>query len=141
MSLICSCSMCKSLKEMGFNHREWFWSTQRLLYCGSEIDTTYNDLYDYDWNLDVTVTPAICNKRRRIGLDANIVAAARLSVSGPNNPNFGVEMIRIIYSNTTRISTKKRHVCFYSSWNIIILLLLPLTKNTHSVKRNQLIFD
>ena len=31
--------------------------------------TTYNDLYDYDWNLDGTVTRIICNKQYRIGVD------------------------------------------------------------------------
>ena len=49
--------------------------------------TTYNDLYDYDWNLDGTVTRAIFNKRYRIGLDANIARAPWLAVKGPNNPN------------------------------------------------------
>ena len=49
--------------------------------------TTYNDLYDYDWNLDGTVTRVIFNKRYRIGLDANIATAPWLSVKGPNNPN------------------------------------------------------
>ena len=73
---------------MSFNHREWFWSTQRLLYCGSEIDTTYNDLYDYDWNLDDTVTRSICNKRCRIGLNANTAVAVRSSVRAPSNLNF-----------------------------------------------------
>ena len=48
----------------------------------------YNDLYDYDWNLDGTVTRVICNKRYRMSLDANISTATRSSVSGPNNLKF-----------------------------------------------------
>ena len=48
----------------------------------------YNDSYYYDWKLDGTATREICNKRCRMGLDVNIVAAARSSARGHNNPNF-----------------------------------------------------
>ena len=40
--------------------------------------------------MDDTVNRAICNRRRRMGLDRNIAAAARAArslVSGPNNSN------------------------------------------------------
>ena len=95
-------------------------------YCGSKICNTYNDLYDCDWNLDATVTREICNRRCRMGLDINKAAAvrdARSSVSEPNNPNI-VRDDRMIYSNITKISMKKRHVYFYSSRSMKILPLL-----------------
>ena len=50
--------------------------------------TTYNNIYEYDRNLDGTATRSTCNKRCRMGLDTNIAAAARSSVREPNNPNF-----------------------------------------------------
>ena len=59
-------------------------------YCGSKICTEYKDLYDYDWNLDGTVTRESCNRWCRICLDMNIATAARAtrsSVSRINNPN------------------------------------------------------
>ena len=47
---------------------------------------TYNDLYDYECNLDGTVTKSNSNKRSRIGLDSN-VATSTSSVIVPNRPN------------------------------------------------------
>ena len=55
-------------------------------YCGSKMRISYNDLYDYEWNLDGKVTRFNSNKHSRIGFDSN-VAAASSSVIVPNNFN------------------------------------------------------
>ena len=54
--------------------------------CRRNVTDQYTDLYDYNWNLNGTVTKSHVTKRYRIGMDMNIVA--KFSARGPNNPNF-----------------------------------------------------
>lgn len=54
--------------------------------CGSNISNQYDDLYDYDWNLNGSVTNSVVNKRCRFGMDVDL--SDRLPTREPNNPNF-----------------------------------------------------
>ena len=57
-------------------------------YCGSNMCISYNDFYDYEWNLNGKVTKANSNKHSRIGFDSNVAAASSsVIVSNNFNPN------------------------------------------------------
>ena len=63
---------------MGFNHWKSLRSSQCLFFCESKLCNQYNNSYDYEWNLDGTVT--------HIGMNTNI-SVARSSCSLPNDSN------------------------------------------------------
>ena len=54
--------------------------------CKSIILDKYTDLYDYDWNLNGSVTNSVVNKRCRFDMDVDL--SDRLPTREPNNPNF-----------------------------------------------------
>ena len=54
--------------------------------CRSNISNQYDDLYDYDWNLNGSVTNSVVNKRCRFGMDVDLLY--RLPTRELNNPNF-----------------------------------------------------
>ena len=75
-------------KEFGLTSGECRGHLNICFYCRSELSSQYTDLYDYDWNLDGTVTRSNNNKRFPSVVDNN-KASTRLSLSDSNitNPN------------------------------------------------------
>ena len=54
-------------------------------FCSSKLSIQYTDLYDYDWNLNGTVTRLNKNRRFQTGVDNNIASTrSSLSISNPN---------------------------------------------------------
>ena len=66
--------------------------------CQSIILDKYNDLYDYDWNLNSSVTKSVVNKRNKSVVDLTAVDRLPLTVimeeeRGSNHSNFREDQV------------------------------------------------